>query len=126
VILSVYLLFYIIYFLDEIVNLLGNGSYGVVFEAKNVASDERYAVKYFESNSVTEKNLRQDIEAGFNPRLKSPYIMCYLFAVEDQKCNFVFMKLMKNGSLKHNLQSLKENHGLIDEGVFFFIIIIIF
>jgi serine/threonine protein kinase len=80
--------------------MIGNGNFGYVYEAVEIDSGKKIAIKGFVPSSDP-KSMERDLNRGFDPRLHSEYTMIYAELFDFNGCMFAVMPLMKNSLFQY-------------------------
>jgi serine/threonine protein kinase len=109
-------------YLDAVEKLIGEGSFGSVYEVVERSSNKKYAAKYFNRN--LEKIISEEKIQSFLP-IKCAYIIRFYetFNHESTGIKVIMMELCSKGSLKDKINLCKENGYFISEEVFLFFIL---
>ncbi|CAM6037769.1 unnamed protein product [Sphagnum compactum] len=89
---------------------LGKGSFGTVYEGWNLDDGSFFAVKVIDSEAIAPE-IQQEVT--ILSRLRHPHIVQYYGSTIEDGCLYIFLELVKMGSL----QSLLKNFQVFDEGI---------
>ena len=100
----------------EILQVLGEGSYGYVAKAKSKKNNTIYAIKQMKLNIIAQKNIRDLIENEIQilQKLKNPFITKYYKSFKSNEGNiYIVMEYMNNG----DLAKLIKSHMIINKPI---------
>ncbi|KAH9545230.1 hypothetical protein CY35_12G037700 [Sphagnum magellanicum] len=89
---------------------LGKGSFGTVYEGWNLDDGSFFAVKVIDSEAIAPE-IQQEVT--ILSRLRHPHIVQYYGSTIEDGCLYIFLELVKMGSL----QSLLKSFQVFDEGI---------
>ena len=100
----------------EILQVLGEGSYGYVAKAKSKKNNVIYAIKQMKLNTLSQKNIIDLIENEIQilQKLKNPFITKYYKSFKSNDGNiYIVMEFMNNG----DLANLIKSHMIINKPI---------
>jgi len=97
----------------RLVKVIGEGSYGTVYIAKDINTEEEYAVKVYNKKILNKEELeRVNIEAYVMNNFNHKNILRFKQIIEDNENVYMILEYAKNGDL---LEYIKNKNRLSEQ-----------
>ena len=92
----------------EILNLLGNGSFGYVFKVSFKANNKVYAMKIIEFHNMSEEvKTKNKNEVKFLEKLEHPHVVKIYYSFEENDKLYIILDYINNGDVEILINSYK-------------------